>query len=58
MGQEQFLGEHLTELSQNLNHVHSQQHAVFAESAKSLSSHKLYLESHSEKACLRVLAPF
>ena len=54
MGQAQFLGEHLTEHSQNLNHVHLQQPTVFAESAKSLSSHKLYFESHSEKACLRV----
>ena len=54
MDQEQVLGEHLTKLTQNLNHVYSQQHAVLTESAKSLSSHKLYLESHSKKTCLRV----
>ena len=54
MGQEQFLGGHLAELAQNLNHAHSQQHAVFTESVKSLSSYKLYLESHNEKACLRI----
>ena len=54
MVQVQFPGEHLIELTQDSNYVHSQQYGVFAESAKSLSSHKLYLESHSGKACLRV----
>ena len=54
MVQVQFSGEHLIELAQDSNYVHSQQHAVFAESTKYLSSHKLYLESHSGKACLGV----
>ena len=54
MIQVQFPGEHLIELAQDSNYIHSQQHAVFAESTKSYPIISYTLNPIVGNACLRV----